>query len=118
MKSFRINFPSIALIPVALFFMFLLTFWISDGMFVIEAHYQGYDVADDMYEIGNHKVMKPDQARDGSCYVMENSTKTFCKSDYGMMGWKQWFTTSEHQQIIDKFPTVQIEPDNQVILQK
>lgn len=104
MKSFSINFPSIALIPVALFIIFLSTFIISEWMFSLEAFYRGYDIdATPVYspDIGKERIE--------NCFYKPNSTDAFCKEEYGMLGWKQWFSTDEQVVIIDKFPTVKID---------
>lgn len=104
MKSFSVNFPSIALIPVALFIIFLSTFMISEWMFTLEAFYRGYDV-------DTKPIFNPSKSdvRDENCFYKINSTNVFCKKDFGMLGWKQWFYEEEQIQIIDKFPTFKID---------
>ena len=110
MRSFSINFPSIALIPVAFFVIFLSIFIISELGFSLEAYYRGYDVNEyEQFKTTNLQILEPVDIRIGSCYINDVGT-TFCKDEYGMLGWKQWFTPNEQKEIIDKFPTLKIEP--------
>lgn len=106
MRSFSINFPSIALIPVALFIIFLSIFIISEWMFSLEAFYRGYDL--EPTPLHNPNV---GEERIENCYYKENTTDVFCKENYGMLGWKQWFSYEEQNDIIEKFPTIKIGED-------
>lgn len=72
-------------------------------MFTLEAFYRGYD-------IDATPIYRPDlgEERVENCFYMINSTEVFCKEEYGMLGWKQWFSINEQEEIIDKFPTIKI----------
>ena len=78
-------------------------------MFSLEAFYRVYDLeANSFYA----SVLRMDvEQRVDNCFFKINTTQIFCKQDFGMLGWKQWFNSNEQKEIIEKFPTFKIEPD-------
>ena len=86
--------PSIALIFIAIFFMFVMMYLLSELMFITDIVWSSAWLNDGVWD---EKI--------GDCYFgtsnSSNNHVTMCKGDFGLMGWKQWTSDSE-EELIEK----------------
>ncbi len=81
---------SLAWIPIAIFCSIFLVFGLTEVMF------SGLIISQDNHNINDDTII-------GECVIMNRTgtATSICKSEYGLLGWKQWTSDDEEKRVND-----------------